>query len=109
MIHKMKNRRTAILSRREQEVESRKVALRTDGSPLSPADTNGVPNKPVRSIEVSQSPPVGFTAVNLRHAGAGRLTLDRKQVVVVKVSETSQWNYLQLPTHKMPPSSTASP
>lgn len=71
MIHKMKNRRTAILSRREQEVESRKVALRTDGSPLSPADTNGVPNKPVRSIEVSQSPPVGFTAVNLRHAGAG--------------------------------------
>ncbi|KAK5051611.1 hypothetical protein LTR84_003263 [Exophiala bonariae] len=70
MIHKMKNRRTAILSRREQEAESRKPPQRTDASPLSPPDTNGVPNKPVRSIEVSQSPPMGFTAVNLRHPGA---------------------------------------
>lgn len=71
MIHKMKNRRTAILSRREQEAESRKQPHRNDGSPLSPADANGVTNKPIRSIEVSQSPPAGFTAVNLRPTGAG--------------------------------------
>lgn len=71
----MKNRRTAILSRREHEVESRKAPLRTEGSPLSPADTNGVTNKPVRSIETSQSPPMGFTAVNLRHADAGEVEL----------------------------------
>lgn len=64
MIHKMKNRRTAILSRREQEAESKKQSLRT--SPLPVVETNGITNRPVRSIEVSQSPPVGFTAVNLR-------------------------------------------
>ncbi|KIX07742.1 uncharacterized protein Z518_02396 [Rhinocladiella mackenziei CBS 650.93] len=70
LIHKMKNRRTAILSRREQEAELRRNSLRSDGSPISPADTNGVnTGKPVRSIEVSQSPPVGFTAVNLRQTG----------------------------------------
>jgi len=72
MIHKMKNRRTAILSRREHEVESRRAAALAGGTPLSPADTNGVTNsvtnRPVRSIEPSQSPPLGFTAVNLRHA-----------------------------------------
>lgn len=80
MIHKMKNRRTAILSRREQEAESRKAAVRTEGSPLSPADTNGVTNKPARSIEPSQSPPMGFTAVNLRHADVPEVE-QRPQVV----------------------------
>ncbi|KEF56976.1 uncharacterized protein A1O9_07166 [Exophiala aquamarina CBS 119918] len=80
MIHKMKNRRTAILSRREQEVESRKAPVRTEGSPLSPADTNGVTNKPVRSIEPSQSPPLGFTAVNLRHTEAAEIE-QRPQVI----------------------------
>ncbi|EXJ87499.1 hypothetical protein A1O3_04459 [Capronia epimyces CBS 606.96] len=73
LIHKMKNRRSAILSRREHEAESvRRGALGADGSPVSPAETNGVPaGKPVRSIEVSQSPPVGFTAVNFRQAAPG--------------------------------------
>ncbi|KAK4944125.1 hypothetical protein LTR10_016458 [Elasticomyces elasticus] len=71
LIHKMKNRRTAILSRREQEAEAiRRNTIRSDGSPMSLVDTNGVTNaQPVSSIEASQSPPVGFTAVNLRHSG----------------------------------------
>lgn len=65
----MKGRRAAILARREHEEDKRKVAPFTEASPASPAETNGVnytATKPVRSIEVSQSPPVGFTAVNLR-------------------------------------------
>jgi hypothetical protein len=71
MIHKMKGRRTAILTRREQEREPRRQPTRTEGSPVSPAEINGANNnstssRPVRSIEVSESPPVGFTAVNLR-------------------------------------------
>lgn len=69
----MKNRRTAILSRREQEAEAAKRnTVRSDGSPMSTLDTNGINNaQPVRSIEVSQSPPVGFTAVNLRQTVGG--------------------------------------
>lgn len=73
MIHKMKNRRVAILSRREQEAEARRSSLRPEGTPTSPADLNGAIAKPVRSIEVSQSPPVGFTAVNLRQPGAAEV------------------------------------
>lgn len=72
MIHKMKGRRTAILSRREQEKEAKRNNLRSEGSPPSPIDTNGVNSgRPVRSIEVSQSPPIGFTAVNLRQSISG--------------------------------------
>ncbi|KAK5561480.1 hypothetical protein LTR46_000285 [Exophiala xenobiotica] len=73
LIHKMKNRRTAILSRREQEAEAlKRNVVRSDGSPMSTLDTNGINNtQPVRSIEVSQSPPVGFTAVNLRQSIGG--------------------------------------
>lgn len=42
---------------------------------MSIVDTNGVTNpQPVSSIEASQSPPVGFTAVNLRHSGGGEHT-----------------------------------
>ncbi|EXJ83651.1 hypothetical protein A1O1_07275 [Capronia coronata CBS 617.96] len=72
LIHKMKNRRTAILSRREQEVESlRRNNLAPEGPSMSPAETNGIhTGKPLKSIEVSQSPPVGFTAVNLKPPGA---------------------------------------
>ena len=63
----MKGRRTAILSRREQEAESRRQAMRAEDSPVSPVEANGANSgRPVTSIEVSQSPPVGFTAVNLR-------------------------------------------
>lgn len=72
----MKNRRNAILSRREQEAENvKRNAARSDGSPTSMLDTNGMSNpQPMRSIEVSQSPPVGFTAVNLKQSGAGEAT-----------------------------------
>lgn len=65
----MKGRRTAILSRREQEAEARRNTIRPDSSPVSPAEANGInSSRPVRSIEVSHSPPVGFTAVNLRQS-----------------------------------------
>ncbi len=70
-IHKMKGRRTAILARRDHELEGTKVMpAKAEPEPVSPAQTNGLNfnpiTKPVRSIEVSQSPPIGFTAVNLR-------------------------------------------
>lgn len=76
LIHKMKNRRNAILSRREQEAENvKRNAARSDGSPMSVLDANGMGNpQPARSIEVSQSPPVGFTAVNLKQPGGGEGT-----------------------------------
>ncbi|KAG9778533.1 hypothetical protein KCU88_g4224, partial [Aureobasidium melanogenum] len=72
LIHKMKNRRTAILARREQEEElRRRNAMGPEASPMS-HETNGInTGRPLRSIEVSQSPPVGFTAVNLRQQAAG--------------------------------------
>ncbi|OQV10605.1 hypothetical protein CLAIMM_14582 [Cladophialophora immunda] len=78
LIHKMKGRRTAILSRREQEAEAKRHATRNEAPPISPVDTNGVGSaRPIRSIEVSQSPPVGFTAVNLRQSAPGELDLRR--------------------------------
>ncbi|KIY02344.1 uncharacterized protein Z520_02482 [Fonsecaea multimorphosa CBS 102226] len=78
LIHKMKGRRTAILSRREQEAEAKRHATRTEAAPISPVDTNGVSSaRPMRSIEVSQSPPVGFTAVNLRQSAAAESDLRR--------------------------------
>lgn len=40
--------------------------MRTNGVLLSPVDTNGMNTKDFRSIETSQSPPSGFTAVNMR-------------------------------------------
>ena len=68
----MKGRRTAILARRDTEIEGRKPPARVEASPASPVGTNGVSSsRPVRSIEVSQSPPVGFTAVNLRQPVSG--------------------------------------
>ncbi|KIW81333.1 hypothetical protein Z517_04358 [Fonsecaea pedrosoi CBS 271.37] len=78
LIHKMKGRRTAILSRRDQEAEAKRQATRTEAAPGSPMDTNGVGSaRAVRSIEVSQSPPVGFTAVNLRQSTAAESDLRR--------------------------------
>jgi hypothetical protein len=65
----MKGRRTAILTRREQEKDVRKHPGRIEASPTSPIETNGVGPKALKSIEVSQSPPIGFTAVNLRQPG----------------------------------------
>ena len=67
----MKGRRAAILARRENELEGiKKTPAKVEAEPLSPVRTNGAnfntSSKPVRSIEVSQSPPIGFTAVNLR-------------------------------------------
>ncbi|RVX72572.1 hypothetical protein B0A52_03968 [Exophiala mesophila] len=69
MIHKMKNRRTAILARREHEAEAKKQPSDLRASPLSPAETNGNVARPLRSVEVSHSPPAGFMTVNLRQAG----------------------------------------
>lgn len=79
----MKGRRTAILARRDQEVEARRQPARTEASPTSPVETNGVGSstRPVRSIEISQSPPVGFTAVNLRQSGVGEQDLRRPGLV----------------------------
>ena len=68
LIHKMKNRRSAIIARRENEGEVKKAPLRSNGSPISPAEPNGTASRPARSIEPSQSPPMGFTAVNVRQA-----------------------------------------
>jgi hypothetical protein len=64
----MKGRRSAIISRRETEGEAKRAPLRSNNSPTSPAEPNGTASRPVRSIEASQSPPVGFTAVNARPA-----------------------------------------
>lgn len=64
----MKNRRSAIIARRENEGEAKKAPLRSNGSPMSPAEPNGTGSHPARSIETSQSPPMGFTAVNVRQA-----------------------------------------
>ena len=68
LIHKMKNRRSAIIARRENESEVKKAPLRSNASPMSPAEPNGTSSRPARSIETSQSPPMGFTAVNVRQA-----------------------------------------
>ena len=68
LIHKMKNRRSAIIARRENEGEVKKAPLRSNASPMSPAEPNGTSSRPARSIETSQSPPMGFTAVNVRQA-----------------------------------------
>ena len=46
----------------------KKAPLRSNGSPMSPAEPNGTGSRPARSIETSQSPPMGFTAVNVRQA-----------------------------------------
>ena len=64
----MKNRRSAIIARRESEGEARRPPLRSNDSPMSPAEPNGTTAQPARSIEVSQSPPMGFTAVNTRQS-----------------------------------------
>ena len=62
----MKNRRTAILARREAEgtPQQAPAALVSTGSPH--ADVNGGA-RPVRSVETA-SPPMGFTAVNVRQS-----------------------------------------
>ena len=70
----MKNRRAAILARREAEAESRQTTLHSNDSPMSPAEPNGTVAKPLRSIEQpqsqsqSQSPSMGLTPVNVRQS-----------------------------------------
>lgn len=64
----MKNRRTAILARRETEGAVQQAPLRSVGSPSLQQDANGSAGRPFRSVETS-SPPTGFTAVNAaRHS-----------------------------------------
>src|ERR1700759_806868 len=81
----MKGRRTAILARRDQERGAKRPPVRTEASPVLPVETNGVGgSRPVRSIEVSQSPPIGFTAVNLRQSAMDR---DRGPDITNEVSK----------------------
>lgn len=64
LVHRLKTRRAAIIARRETDSEANKNVLRSSELPASPiVDPNGM-QKPA----ASQSPPIGFTAVNLRHS-----------------------------------------
>ena len=78
----MKNRRSAIIARRENEGEARRAPLRSNDSPVSPPEPNGTNARPARSIETSQSPPMGFTAVNVRQSVAAEP--DKRQSVAQK-------------------------
>ncbi|KAJ9371408.1 hypothetical protein DTO282E5_3811 [Paecilomyces variotii] len=68
--HRLKNRRTAIISRRENDASLHSQTPRS----ISPAwrDANGVPQGPVNNSNGHanpQSPPSGFVAVNTHRAG----------------------------------------
>ena len=72
--HKLGNRKNAILRRRETDTEPTASGLkgqvpRARSSPISPAETNGY-SKQLQSHldDQSQSPPSGFTAVNVRQS-----------------------------------------
>ena len=63
----MKSRRSAIIARRESEGISQHTRTRGTASPKSPTEPNGTNAPPARSVEHSQSPPIGgFTAVNVK-------------------------------------------
>lgn len=67
LIHKMKGRRAAILTRRETESAVQPPQLRSTPSSTMHAEANGSTARPFRSVE-TPSPPMGFTAVNPRHS-----------------------------------------
>ena len=63
--HRLRGRKAAIISRRESEVDTKLPILRSQSSPPPTDDnTNGLNTKPNGISGMSQSPPVGFTAVN---------------------------------------------
>jgi hypothetical protein len=72
--HKLGNRKNAILRRRETDTEPtasepRRHTLGSRSSPTSPVETNGFSKQQHYSMDdQSQSPPSGFTAVNMRQS-----------------------------------------
>ena len=80
----MKSRRAAILTRREAEAESQRNPLRSNDSPMSPAEPSRANGRPTTSVEQSQSPPVGFTAVNNVRQSVGEG--DKRQPEPIKTS-----------------------
>lgn len=72
--HKLGNRKTAILRRRETDAEPNALGpkgymQRSRSSPTSPAETNGFSKLQHSNMDdQSQSPPSGFTAVNVRQS-----------------------------------------
>jgi hypothetical protein len=66
--HRLRGRKAAIISRRESEADTKLPILRSQSSPPPTDDTNGLNTKPNGISGVSQSPPMGFTAVNTRQS-----------------------------------------
>lgn len=73
--HKLRNRRAAIMARRETDgVKSAPAATIKDvPTTVVPVEANASSASVVRSVEPSQSPPSGFTAVNVRQSLGGSL------------------------------------
>ena len=66
--HRLRGRKAAIISRRESEADTKLPVLRSQSSPPPTEDANGLNAKPNGISGMSQSPPMGFTAVNTRQS-----------------------------------------
>jgi hypothetical protein len=66
--HRLRGRKAAIISRRESEVDAKLPILRSQSSPPPIDEANGLNTKPNGNTGMSQSPPMGFTAVNTRQS-----------------------------------------
>jgi hypothetical protein len=66
--HRLRARKAAIISRRESEVDTKLPILRSQSSPPPTDDANGLNTKLNGVTGMSQSPPMGFTAVNTRQS-----------------------------------------
>ena len=74
--HRLRGRKAAIISRRESEADTKLPILRSQSSPPPTDDTNDLSTKPNGIAGMSQSPPIGFTAVNTRQSLPDESKLD---------------------------------
>ena len=91
--HRLKNRKSAIISRRESEADARRTNARAQSSASLPEDMNGISPKGSGTAFTSQSSPVGFTAVNTRQSApvesSPEATLDQGSANAAKLMFTT--------------------
>lgn len=66
--HRLRGRKAAIISRREAQNETKLPILRSQSSPPPVEDSHGLNGNSNGILANSQSPPMGFTAVNTRQS-----------------------------------------
>jgi hypothetical protein len=98
--HRLRGRKAAIISRRESEADTKLPILRSQSSPPPTDDANGLSTKPNGITGMSQSPPMGFTAVNTRQSPPAESRPDSSPDLAASAASVLQRQYRKRHNHQ---------